>query len=363
MYYTEISTLIIIVTSLVAFYLLYRARELSLGILISISLGSITLGFTFLPIFRAVTVLLKESIFMDRSFVFIISVLSVLIIFLIFILIISFIISLVMPNKLASIDCCVVIDNVIAKVKHGYTENNKLKKPVDTEQKIDTMGIEKEEVESDIILDNVAYGDVCACEETTKDATALQDHSKDSDITEQVNTDDSDMFQSEHVETITSDMSEEIEIYYSDNNNMGDQISETEVPEVETAEINAVETEVQIQEILEISISESETQIPAPEAKLEKILTEDVSDAKSLVLIALEKKGDNKKEEAIEYYMKALQRQPDVEMILWIVLDVCALYKQLGLNELAISILETMANQYGTVIKPEVKKEIMNCLV
>ncbi|QNU68017.1 hypothetical protein EHE19_006130 [Ruminiclostridium herbifermentans] len=253
-----------------------------------------------------------------------------------------------------------------------------LKKPVDTEQKIDTMGIEKKEVDSDINISDVAYGDACACEETEKEvACVLQYDSNNSDVTEQVNTDYSDVVQSEHVETITSDISEEInseeidskeiesdeiDIYYSDNN-MGDQISETEVPEVEAAETNAAETDVQINEIPEISISESETQIPAPEAKLEKISTEDISDAKSLVLIALEKKGNNKKEEAIEYYMKALQRQPDVEMILWIVLDVCALYKQLGLNELAISILETMANQYGTVIKPEVKKEIMNCLV
>ena len=367
MYYTEISTLIIIVTSLVAFYLLYRARELNLGILVSISLGSITLGFTFFPVFKTVMVLLKESIFINKSFAFIVSVLAVLIIFLIFILVISLIISLVMPNKLASIDCCVVIDNAIAKIKYGYNENM-LKKPVDTEQKIDTMGIEKEEVNSDIILCNVAYDDACACEETTKDAAcAVQDDSKNSDIAnqdivDQVDTDYSDIIQSENLETIPSDMSEEIGINNSDNNNMGDQISETEVPQVETAEINAVETDVPKIEIPEISISESETQIPAPEAKLEKLSTEDVKDANALVFKALEKKGDNKKVEAIEYYMKALQQQPDVEMILWIVLDVCALYKQLGLNELAISILETVSSQYGTAIKPEVKKEIMNCL-
>ncbi len=363
MSYTGISTLIIIVTSLVAFYLLYRAKELNLGILMSISLGSITLGFTFLPVFKAVMVLLKESIFINKSFAFIISVLAVLIIFLIFILVISLIISLAMPNKLASIDCCVVIDNAIAKIKYGYTENM-LKKPVDTEQKIDTMGIEKEEVNSDITLHNVAYDDACACEETINEVTyTVQEESRDSDITDQVNDDYDNMIQSENIETINSDMSEEIEIYYSDNNNVGDQISETVVPQAETVKINAVEADVQKQEILEVNISESETQIPAPEAKLEKFSTEEVNDAQTLVLKALQKKGDDKKEEAIEYYMRALQKQPDVEMILWIVLDVCALYKQLGLNELAISILETLASQYGTAIKPEVKKEIMNCLI
>lgn len=362
MSYTGTSTLIIIVTSLVAFYLLYRAKELNLGILISISLGSITLGFTFLPVFKAVMVLLKESIFINRSFAFIISVLAVLIIFLIFILVISLIISLTMPNKLASIDCCVVIDNAIAKIKYGYTENM-LKKPVDTEPKIDTMGIEKEQVYSDIILHNVAYDDACACEEATTEATyAVQDNSHDSDIADQVNIDHSNIIQSDIIENTTSDISEDIEVYYSDKNNVGEQISETEVPQAETVEINAVKADVQNEDIPEISILDSDTQIPAPEAKLDNYSTEDVSDAKALVLKALQKKGDDKKEEAIEYYMKALQQQPDVEMILWIVLDVCALYKQLGLNELAISILETMASQYGTAIKPEVKKEIMNCL-
>ncbi len=362
MSYAGISTLIIIVTSLVAFYLLYRAKELNLGILISISLASITLGFTFLPIFKAVMVLLKESIFINKSFAFIISVLAVLIIFLIFILIISLIISLAMPNKFASIDCCVVIDNAIAKIKYGYAENM-LKKPVDTEEKIDTMGIEKEEVNSDITLHNVTYDEACVCEETVNEETyAVQEDSQDSDITDLVNTDYSNIIQSESIETINSDMSEEIEIYNSDNN-VGDQISETKVPQFETVEINAVETDVPKTQIPKVSISESETQIPAPEAKLENFSTEDVSDAKTLVLKALQKKGDDKKEEAIEYYMKALQQQPDVEMILWIVLDVCALYKQLGLNELAISILETLASQYGNAIKPEVKKEIMNCLI
>lgn len=361
MSYTGISTLIIIVTSLVAFYLLYRAKELNLGILISISLGSITLGFTFLPVFKAVMLLLKESIFINKSFAFIISVLAVLIIFLIFILIISLIISLAMPNKLASIDCCVVIYNLKAKIKYSYTENM-LKKPVDTEQKIDTMGIEKKEVDCDITLHNVIYGD--ACEESNKGAAyEEQDDSQFSDIDNKVATDYSNIIRSEYIETITSDLPEEIEINYLDNNNLGDQISETEVPQAEAEKINAVETNVPKREIPEISISESETQISAPEAKLEKFSTEDVDNAKALVLKALQKKGDDKKEEAIEYYMKALQRQPDVEMILWIVLDVCALYKQLGLNELAISILETLSSQYGSAIKPEVKKEIMNCLI
>ncbi len=365
-YYTEITTLIIIVTSLVAFYLLYRAKELNLGILISISLGSIILGFTFLPVFKTVIVFLKESIFINKSFAFIISVLAVMIIFLIFILIISLIVSLAIPNKLASIDCCVVIDNAITKIKYGYSENI-FKKLVDTEQKIDTMGIENNEnVMNGNNLHRVAFDDVCVCEEPIKEATyAVQDYSQESYIEDQVleYTDDCNMVQLQNEETINWDMSEEKEILdYSNEKNMGEQISETEILQSETVELNTVETDVPKEEIPKISISESETQIPAPEAKLDEFSAEDMNDAKALVLIALQKKGNNKKEEAIEYYMKALQHKPDVEMILWIVLDVCALYKQLGLNELAKSILETLATQYGNAIKPEVKKEIMNCL-
>lgn len=370
MTYYEILTLIITVTSLVAFYLLYKAKELNLGILISISLGAITLGFTFLPVFKSVMIFLTEDIFINKNFAFIISVLAVLFIFLIFILIISFIISLIIPSKLASIDCCVVIDNTIAKIKF-YNAENKLKKPVDTEQKIDTMGLEKnEELVSSIALHNVSLDSICACKETLDNETnIIQDISTDSDTACQVieNNDFSvtqEATDKEINETITFDKSDEEDIINNlDENVVGDQISENEVPPDETAEIYTVETVVQEKEIPQISISESESQIPAPEAKLADLLTEGENDAKTLVLKALQKKGDNKKEEAIEYYMKALQQQPDVEMILWIVLDVCALYKQLGLNELAISILETLASKYDNAIKPEVKKEIMNCLV
>lgn len=315
MSYYGISTLIIIVTSLVAFYLLYKAKELNLGILFSILLSSIILGVTFHPVFKTVMVLLKDSIYIDKSLAFIVSVLAVLVMFLIFILIISLIVSLIIPNKFISIDCCAVIDMTIAKFKYNKVENI-LEKSVDTEQKIDTMGIEKNQ----------------------------------------------EVISSKNIHNFTSD-EDKVVLNSLDENVMGELIADSEVPEEKTVEINAVETQVPEQEILEISILESKSQIPAPEAKLNKSSTMDVSDAKALVLKALQKKSDNKKEEAIECYMKALQLQPDSEMILWIVLDVCALYKQLGLNELAISILNSLASQFGTVIKPEVKKKIMNCLI
>ena len=268
MSYYVISTLIIVVTSLVTFYLLYVAKELNLGILISILLGSIMLGVTFLPVFKSVMIFSKEIISISKFLAFIISILSIFVIFLTFTLVISFIISITIPNKLIAIDCCAMIERTVAKMKHGHHTQNIIKIPY-PEQKIDAKGIEK-----NLEVNN-------------------------------------------------------------DNN---------------------------LEEIPGIIIQESKRKIPVPEAKISKLSTVDVNAAKALVLKALQKKGDNKKAEAIECYLKALQQQPDSEMIFWIVIDVCALYKQLGLNELAKSILESLSIKYGNVIRPEVKKEIMNCL-
>ncbi|PYG87282.1 hypothetical protein LY28_02187 [Ruminiclostridium sufflavum DSM 19573] len=342
MSYNGISALIILVTSLVAFYLLYRAKELNLGILISISAGSVILGFTFFPVFKAVMILLKDSIFIHKGLAFIISVLTVLVVFLTLILIISFIVSVVIPDRLASVDCGAVIDTAMAKIKFGSADNM-LKKPVDTKQKIDTMGIEKsEEASENSALHNVSED---ASAENSEDAV----HNSTLYIEQAMGEKACGCGSFEESDSNMCEFNEEINDF-KDKCVMGEQLA-------------AAETEVQVAEIPDnINIPESEPQIPAPEAEQNKASAA-MEDAKSLVFKALQKKGDNRKEEAIVYYMKALQLQPDSEMLLWIVLDVCALYKQLGLNELAISILEAVACQNGTAIKPEVKKEIMNCLV
>ena len=85
-------------------------------------------------------------------------------------------------------------------------------------------------------------------------------------------------------------------------------------------------------------------------------------DLGSCILKAMEYKGAGRKAEAIECYMTALEKSPTSEMVFWIVLDICALYKQLGLSTLAQSILDGLAVQFDGAIAPEVRAEIMNNL-
>ena len=130
----------------------------------------------------------------------------------------------------------------------------------------------------------------------------------------------------------------------------------TEIEEIEHDEelVTAVE-EIDHNEELVTAIEEIEHNEDV--AKDEQII-----DANSLVLKAFECKDSGKKEEAIEHYLSALQYEQSNEMVFWIVLDVCALYKQLGLSDLAKIILEGLVSKYGSIIQPDIKKEIMNNL-
>jgi hypothetical protein len=440
MSYYGVSVLItILVTSLVAFYLLYKAKELNLGIVISISIGSIILGFAFNPISKIVMNLLSDSIIINKKIALIISLLTVLFVFLLFILIISFIISFIIPKKLAGIDCCVIIDRIIAGikirdgivniknkftyffkknvsniqklVKNVYNSTNKLKKSVDTKQIIDTMGIEKNE---NVILeegsgksvdtpDSNAFDNLIAFMEPSKQASYTnQDSSIDTDIIEQVIEVNDSTYedlaavayqelvipQLPNIETHQVDEDEVNEDEVNENEVNENEVNENEVNEIEANEIGfndlpeiIVEDPVAEHEIVEIDDTESEvpqietiedlsqTLQRAEEGPFDNIsYAESISepgsivDADSLVLKAFESKGAGRKEDAIECYIEALQHQPSNEMLFWIVLDVCALYKQLGLIKLAKDILEGLVSEYGAAIQPEVKTEIMNYL-
>jgi len=450
--------IIILVTSLVAFYLLYKAKELNLGIVISVSIGSIILGFTFSPALKTVLKLLSENISINKKMALVISLLIVLFIFLLFILIVSFIISICIPKKLASIDCCVVIDRLASKikikngiisikdkftgyfrkivskmkeiVKNVYNPINKLKKPVDTKQIIDTMGIEKNEngIIKEKNIDSVDIPDTFAnligfMEPWREVADVKQDSSTDAAILDQtieansvydnlvagayqeiVATQITDIKTDKVDKNVFNDLSEIIvegkvteselaEIDVVENKLSEIDVVESELPEIdivenELSEIDVVESElaeidIVENELSEIDIVESElkeidivenelaeidvvenelSQIGTVEAERSQALLIDENDAKSFVLKAFESKDAGRKEVAIEYYIEALQHEPNNEMIFWIVLDVCALYKQLGLSELAKNILEGLVREYGAAIQPEVKMEIMNYL-
>lgn len=433
MSYYGVSVIItILLTSLIAFYLLYKAKELNLGIVISISIGSVVLGFTFSPAFKAVLNLLSNNI--NQKIALVLSLLSVLFVFLLFILIISFIVSICIPKKLAAIDCCVIIDRVLSKisiksikgkiveilgknaakmrekVKNVYNLKNKLKKPVDTKQIIDTMGIEKSNMafsyeESSDAIDNsdtFTFSNLLGFMETSSEVTyENQDESIDMDIVDQgleaadvyhnlatiayqevVTTQSSD-FETEATEDDLNNL-EEITIKVNvEDQGFENQVIEEEIVEGELADgklpvsqdreseivVNEntesetvasenTESEIIENEITEVVILESNQTMPSIANNTVAV----VIDAKSLVLKAFESKDEGRKEEAIEQYIEALRYDPDNEMIFWIVLDVCTLYKQLGLSELAKNILEGLVNEYESVIQPEIKMEIMNNL-
>ncbi|MHB8062922.1 MAG: hypothetical protein ACYDG2_09860 [Ruminiclostridium sp.] len=420
MSYYGVSILItILVTSLIAFYFLYKAKELNVGIVISISIGSIILGFTFSPIFKAVMELLNDNININKKISIIVSLLTVLFVFLLFILIISFIISISIPKKLTSIDCCVIINRTISRikikagiinlkdklggffmkigsnmkeiVKNVYNLINKLKKPVDTKQIIDTMGIEKNEnglneksINTIDATDSVAFANLIGFMEPSSQEInyAGQDSTADEDIIDQtleVNDSAYENLAAVAFQEIVADQVSDIPANEVDKdvlNDLSEIVVENQVVESEIVETDAVESEVpqfasvaaELKQILP-SIQNAAVDFELDDNVIDNIeygeeidKSESIFDASSLVLKALESKDAGRKEDAIECYIEALQYEPNNEMLFWIVLDICALYKQLGLSELAKNILEGLVSQYGAAIQPEVKMEIMNYL-
>lgn len=63
-------------------------------------------------------------------------------------------------------------------------------------------------------------------------------------------------------------------------------------------------------------------------------------------------------EGAILYYMYALDKAPDKDLVFWIVLDICVLYKALHQVELAQDILAGYMENYSDLMDPGVKEEI-----
>ncbi len=197
MSYYGVSVLVtIIVTTLIAFYLLYKAKELNLGIMVAIAAGSIVLGCSFSPAFKSTMRLLVNTITINKKVALVLSLLVVLLIFLLFICILSFLISIIIPKRFTSIDCGVYIDKIIAGTKRSivgifdkmaplaknsrsvlknivsstYNLKNKLKKPVDTNQIIDTMGIEKSE---DAVSVSINAADMADAFESTAAAVEM----------------------------------------------------------------------------------------------------------------------------------------------------------------------------------------------
>jgi len=486
----------VLFTTLLAFYYLYKSKDLNMGIFISISAGAVILGVTFYPVYRLLLTFLRGTLNIDRKVEIAASIVLVILTFLIMILSMSFIISVSLPAKFCSIDCCVVIDRFVGKVrkggKAGYSQdddgriNDKKKKPVDTTQIIDTMGIEKSGIENDSayldingenyrenslntfsgdklenggtyiiaeeeagesdsdstesdigeslceesadceleyaesIIENVTYMETALCEsevlEDIPEAEALEeteDLVPEAEASQEIV--DVEPEAAETIETAMDDISAEEagesdsdstelvigESLYEESADCGLESAESIIENVTYMETALCESEVledipeakaleetedlvpeaeASQEIVDVEPEAAETaetamdDIPAEEADqinceaAESAVEENASGyilnkGELLVLKAFDCKVKGHKEQAIKYYTKALNYNDlNSETVFWTVLDICTLYKQLGLNDLALSILNGVSERFGDAIRPKIRAEINNNL-
>lgn len=439
MSYYGISVIVtVLLTSLIAFYLLYKAKELNLGILISITTGSIVLGFSFSPAFKLLLRLLSESISINRKLALVLALFIVLFVFLIFICVLSLIISIAIPKKFSSIDCGVYIDKFFSATRHfitgipsrlrafasksltaltntvknTYILKNKLKKPVDTIQIIDKMGIEKsengispqpssdltgfsEEIETAgyvaavvqpeveqavVVFEEVeAPYDREAADKVDMDQVVAVQNEKEMPLEEEYDSaleeqpPEGEAAQVEDSEGVPEESSEHVEMLDNSTgealHDFGDLIDEIGQGDGENMELPQNEHAAHGEALAASEAQNEEAAVAAQEQDhaeeqvfFQETAVETELSAGSLVMKAFESKDRGRMDTAVEYYLKALEQKPDREMIFWIVLDVCTLYKQLGCMELARNILEGMVDKYGTIIQPEIKEEIIKNL-
>lgn len=380
MSYYGISVIVtILITSVIAFYLLYKAKELNLDILISITSGSVVLGFSFKPTFECIMRFINDNVNFDKKVALFISLVAELLIFLLLVCILSFVISMIIPKKLSSIDCGIYIDKFLERTKNialiaykkmsifpvksinKFKENeknannlkNNIKKPVDTSQIIDTMDLEKNDngatwqESTDQLSDFGEYIEP-DIQEAAEEIAAI--HTSDEIQPE------------EEIAAVEAD-----EMYsFGVSSKITHTPVLTEGSETETEDLSEEpETELGTESCSLTADSEgisADLELQTEEKSVEDALHGTETDVQSFIDKAFEYKGKGKNVEAVEQYMKALEHNPDTDMIFWIVLDVCALYKQLGLSALARSILEGIVERYNTVIKPEIKEEIIRNL-
>lgn len=406
MAYYEVSILItILTTSLIAFYLLYKANDLNLGILISISTGSIILGLTFGPAFKKMLDLIMGITNINKNIVLALSILAVLTAFLIFILIISIVISMCIPERIVSVNCGLLINKFGTGLKNKIMINSlktrmsefsndmteygkkliniynkfKLKKSVDTKEIIDKMGIEKnagiETGGGNSEIDNATYSDTFIDEKQTDIADSEPE--METEISETVAKEASEYIREdiapepEQIEIAAYDglvmdeaaASDEftIDLAAEEGLGIGSMNEQKETEDDEPTGNTFINSESY--DAFDDDLEEEIGYVSVESTFILKKQEEELGDADSLVLKAFSCKGEGKKQEAIEYYFKALEHRPDKQMIFWIVLDICTLYKQLNLNKLAVSILESLVSRYGDVIEPDIKEEILNNLI
>ena len=66
--------------------------------------------------------------------------------------------------------------------------------------------------------------------------------------------------------------------------------------------------------------------------------------------------------EAVEYYIEALDKKPEEQLILWIVIEICSIYKQLGNEQLAKETMNSYIEAFGDNLNPQLRDQIVKNL-
>ncbi len=73
---------------------------------------------------------------------------------------------------------------------------------------------------------------------------------------------------------------------------------------------------------------------------------------------AFESKSKGLLLEAVESYIEALDKRPEDQLILWIVVDICSLYKQMGQDNLAKEMMQSYLETFGHTLSAQGREEL-----
>jgi tetratricopeptide (TPR) repeat protein len=422
-YTVVVVAIVVIISSIVLLYSLLRNNILNIKLILTASLSSIAISLMFPMILNLVVNVFSFGMGIAIAFL-ITTILYAVFVFLITILISKFLLDKniqmisdslnnnrigILLNKVAA-----TLHNLTYKLKNNVLkqgrkrvgtdevylpeaeliadiiqEKNILEKPVDSEQNIDTMGIENisyfeinQEIDDtnalennleDISADNdtlINEDNILAAENVDENEFEVDiDYFTEDNINDQIVEPDEDNilidiekhdiliehYEQESNESMTND---EMNILDATLNKQeqGVSVIEGKVDSIEIDYEKVQGLEVQVEYSTDSEANSVEINIDKDEvSKIEAAKEPDISEYIEKAF-ALKENGDS--EGAVLNYMYALDKNKDRDLVFWIVLDICVLYKSMGQIELAKEILESYISNYGDLMDSSVRLEI-----
>lgn len=210
-------------------------------------------------------------------------------------------------------------------------DKNILEKSVDSEQNIDTIGLETVD-DSSIESFGVELDEATSDEIQDMDTAVDETAAAGGDLEEIVD-----------IETAAVE-----DGAVSESESIVDEL--VEIPDM----IESIPADLVIEEAVFSSEDKIETDDPG---QVHHVLDED-SSIEDYIDEAFRLKENGDIEGAILHYMYALDKKPADDLVFWIILDTCVLYKELGQAELARDILQGYVEKYGHIMDVSVRVEI-----